>query len=914
MTWDDQQAWQRIEPILEAALDLAPVDRDAYLDRVCGSDQALRARVRAMLAAGEDPDSLLEQSITALAGPLLADLEHADGGDAVVTIGVGTMVGPWKLVRELGHGGMGDVFLAERADGQFAQTAALKVVRRGREHDPLLVRRFVEERRILASLSHPHVAQLLDGGVTATSQPWFAMEYIAGQPLDVYCAARALDVAQRLALMEQVVSAVAYAHSNLLVHRDLKPGNILVTDAGDVKLLDFGIAKLLDGDVSAESGLTMAFVMTPEYAAPEQVRGEAITTATDIYALGAVLYELLTGRSAHQFTKRTAAEIERVVCETDPEPPGAAQRTARTRDASGGSTRPNLLRISSDVDTLVLTALQKEPSRRYASADALLADLRRYRLGMPLLARPDTVGYRVSKFVGRHRLGVAAAGVIVLALVGGVAGVLWQARAARLEAARADRVVEFLVDLLQQADPNITQGKEFSVRELLDRGTQRLDSILVNEPAMQAELYEVIGNSYAHLGRIAQADTLHRKGLDAARRFYGRGSDEVLNQTMAVGWGLNDQGLYAAADTLLTAAIVETREAHRPESQALSDAIDILATAKKRLDHPVIAESLYRQSLAMQIRLTGAQDTITASRLSDLGALLSAQDDRLAAADSALSAAQESRRRAGRTLDTPFLAGESSLAMIRMKRGDLNEADRRISVAIAGFERLESPAGINIARALNRLALLRSMQFRMTEATAASERALGMFRLRVAPDHPEALTTQSLLASYQAVRGEPAAALASARAAYDGLSKKLGPRHALTIAAAQRLAVIALDAGASRDAMVLADSVLHLAREKFGAVTSTFAPALGVAAATRSATGDTVSADSLFHAAVGSLAHSTRVDSMALPDIAVHYAAFLARRQRDGEARALRRTAARLIPAGADESLPIVRALRGPLP
>ncbi len=906
MSADDLLSWQRIEPILEDALDRAPSDRAAYVGQACGADHALRDRVLAMLTAGEDPDGLLEQSIADIAGPLLVTLEPLDQP----ALDIGTMVGPWRLLRELGHGGMGDVFLAERADGQFAQTAALKLVRRGREHDPLLVRRFLEERRILASLSHPHIARLLDGGVMATGMPWFAMEYIAGRPLGEYCNANQLDVPARLALMEQVVAAVSYAHSNLLVHRDLKPGNILVTDDGDVKLLDFGIAKLLDSDTPAEPGLTLTWAMTPEYAAPEQVRGEAITTATDIYSLGAVLYELLTGHSAHQFTKRTAAEIERIVCHTDPSPPSVAIRTTRPDGAREPTTMSRDLRISSDVDTIVLKALQKIPARRYASADALLEDLRRYRLGLPLLARPDSARYRLGKFVGRHRIGVSAAAVVALALIGGVAATLWQARAARLQAARADRVVEFLVDLLHQADPNITQGKEFSVRELLDRGTHRVDSILVAEPGMQAELYEVLGNTYAHLGRIAQADTLHRKGLEASRKFYGTGSDEVLNQAMSVGWGLNDQGEYAAADTLLTAAIADNRAAHGKESQALSDALDILATAKKRLDQPVIAESLYRASLAVQIRLTGTKDTITASRLSDLGALLSAQDDRLAAADSALSAAQENRRLANRPLDTPFLAGESSLAMIRMKRGDLAEAERRIRTALAGFEQIESPAGINFARALNRLALLRAMQFRMTDAIAASTRALGMFRLRLSPDHPEGFTTQSILASYQASAGDPKLALTGARAAYDGLTKKMGPRHALTVAAAQRLAVIELALGQFRDASTLADTVLSAARAKYGKVPPTFAPALAISASLRESTGDMAGADSVFRVALGSFANSTRVDSMALPEIAARYAALLNSRGQGAAAVALLRTARRLIPAGADSSATVVRALR----
>ena len=327
MTSRDLSSWERIEPIIEYAIDLPPGDRAIYLEAACGADLALRARIEGMLAAGEDPNGMLERSIADVAGPLMLEVD----GPLPPAIPLGAMFGPWRVVRELGHGGMGEVFLAERADGQFAQTAALKVVRRGREHDPLLIRRFLEERRILASLAHPNVARLLDGGVTPANLPWFAMEFVDGRPLDQYCDDRKLDVPARLALMEQILGAVAYAHRNLLVHRDLKPSNIFVTDDGTVKLLDFGIAKLLGEESLSDPGLTIGYnrVMTPEYAAPEQVRGEAVTTATDIYALGAVLYQLLTGQRAHRFDKRTAAEIERMVCETDPE----AAQSRRTRHA-----------------------------------------------------------------------------------------------------------------------------------------------------------------------------------------------------------------------------------------------------------------------------------------------------------------------------------------------------------------------------------------------------------------------------------------------------------------------------------------------------------------------------------------------------------------------------------------------------
>ncbi len=909
MTSQDVIGWERIEPILDQALDLPPADRAAFLERVCGADPALRAKVERMLRDGEGPDGLLEQSLDSVAGPLMLELDEP--GPAPIPLG--EMIGPWRLVRELGQGGMGEVFLAERADGQFAQTAALKLVRRGREHDPLLIRRFLEERRILAALAHPNVARLLDGGVTSAGLPWFAMEYVAGQPLDRYCDDHRLDVPARLALMEQVLGAVAYAHRNLLVHRDLKPSNIFVTDDGQVKLLDFGIAKLLGEENLTDAGLTLAYgrVMTPEYAAPEQVRGEPVTTATDIYSLGAVLYQLLTGQRAHRFEKRTAAEIERVICETDPEIPSLAIRTAPS-PASGPGDRappPSRRELSGDLDTLVLKALQKDPARRYPSAEAMLEDLRRFRIGLPLLARPDSLGYRWSKFFGRHRLGVAAAVILVLAVTSGVIATSWQARAARLEAARADRVKEFLIDVLHQADPDINEGKELTVRQLLDRGTRRVDSILGHEPTVQAELYEVLGNTYAHLGLASQADTLHRKGLAVVRRLYGPGNPEVLNQEMAVGWGLNDRGKYQDADSLLTRAIADYRAAGGEESQALSDALDILGTAKKRLDHPTEAESLYRQSLGLQIRLTGPSDTITASRLSDLGSLLATQN-RLVPAESALVAAQSHRRGVLPPLDVRFLVGESSLALVLMKRGNFADAEPRLRSAVAGLEQVENPGGLNLARALDRLALLQALQSRTTSALAIAERALAMFGTTMGPDHPETFNSLSALAGYQASVGDLKAAETAARVAYTGLQLKLGDRHDWTLNAGQRLGAIQLETGQDREAGLMVGSVLSAVRGKYGRVPPAFAGLLGTDAALRASGDDSAGAEPVFREALASLESGTRVDSAALPGILVRYGALLTARGKAAAAEPLLRQALAFLPSGADSSAVVVAELQ----
>ncbi len=336
-------------------------------------------------------------------------------------------VGPYRLLRELGRGGMGVVYLAERVEGGFEQRVVIKLIKRGMDSDAIL-RRFLRERQILAGLEHVNVARLFDGGVTDDGQPYFAMEYVDGKPLTAYCDERGLAVEQRLRLFEDACRAVQHAHGKLVVHRDLKPSNMLVTSEGQLKLLDFGIAKLLVEEDDA-TALTQAGtrLLTPDYAAPEQVRGEPVTTATDVYALGVVLYELLTGRLPYDGDRRGRTDVARAVCEVEPRPPSLAV-----------ASQPRLAkRLRGDLDTIVLKALSKEPSRRYASAEALAEDVRRHLAGHPVQARRDTMAYVAAKFVRRHKVGVAAAAVVTLSLLLGLVGTTWQAAVAARERDRA---------------------------------------------------------------------------------------------------------------------------------------------------------------------------------------------------------------------------------------------------------------------------------------------------------------------------------------------------------------------------------------------------------------------------------------------------------------------------------------------
>jgi non-specific serine/threonine protein kinase/serine/threonine-protein kinase len=406
-----------MEALFHEALPLPVEDRAALLERECREDAALRSEVERLLAAHDRAGSFIESPAASL-GRLGTVEEPIDG----------RRIGAYRVIGELGRGGMGAVYLAERADGQYEQRVALKLIKRGMDTEQVLDR-FRAERQILASLDHPNIARLLDGGSTEEGTPFFAMEYIDGEPIDAYADRKQLSVEDRLRLFLQVCGAVTYAHQHLVIHRDIKPLNVLVTADGTPKLLDFGIAKVLHADADeATSTVTGMRLLTPEYASPEQVDGRHATTVSDVYSLGVVLYELLTGRSPYRPRSRTPLDVVEAVRTTDPERPSAAGNPQKLRK-----------RLRGDLDTILLTALRKEPDRRYQSVEQLAADLRRHLDGLPVRARPDTFGYRAGKFVRRNRVAVAAGTLVVLAMLAGTVATAYQARQARGAQARAER-------------------------------------------------------------------------------------------------------------------------------------------------------------------------------------------------------------------------------------------------------------------------------------------------------------------------------------------------------------------------------------------------------------------------------------------------------------------------------------------
>jgi len=578
----DPQNWQKINELFFTARDLEPGAREVFLSESCSGNEELRKEVESLVAAHLRANSFIAASAFADGARLLA----AEDANSCV----GRAVGPYKLVRQIGSGGMGAVYLAERDDDQYHKKVAIKLVRIGLDADTM-VRRFRSERQILALLEHPHVARLLDGGVTADGQPYIVMEYIEGARITDYCRTQELNISQRLLLFRQICSAVHYAHQHLVVHRDIKPSNILVSKDGAPKLLDFGIARILDSSASGLEGLTLTNLnpMTPEYASPEQIQGKGLTTATDIYSLGVLLYELLTGQKPYKTSDKTPQEVARLVCESEPQKPSTATTTAAIPSAAA-----RLEAISGDLDHVVLKAMRKEPSQRYASAEELSGDVGNYLAGLPVRAREGSFRYLVGKFVARHKAVVALSSALLLALIVGLVLVSWEVHVAGVERARAQRrfndvrrlANSFLFEFHDSIKdlPGATPARKLVVGRALEY-LDGLSKEAGNDTSLQRELAaayqkvgDVQGDPYsANLGDTPGALMSYRKALAIRESLLSADPDnkalklELSGTYWKIGLSLDGATDFSGALINLRKALALTEQSWKVGDPRLSD-------------------------------------------------------------------------------------------------------------------------------------------------------------------------------------------------------------------------------------------------------------------------------------------------------------------------------------------------------
>jgi serine/threonine-protein kinase len=728
-----REAMQRFEELLE----LDEPQRAAALEALRQAQPPLHGLVL----------RLLEADRAATSGDYLAEGALAAAARHTWTeprLQAGTGIGPYRLEHPLGRGGMGEVWLAQRRDGLTDAPVALKLLHAHLAQSALRAR-FLREGRILGQLSHPNIARLLDAGISADGQPYLALEYVEGERIDQWCDHRRLDLPARLRLFLQACESVAHAHAHLVVHRDLKPSNILVSADGAIKLLDFGIAKLLDaeqaqaGDASGGGEATELTrlggrALTPEYAAPEQVTGAAVTTSTDVYALGVLLYGLLSGRRPYGAPGQGVAQAEREVLESEPPPPSQA-RLPRGGSAVGAEelaalrgTTPRGLRaaLRGDLDTITLKALKKAPRQRYPSVPALAEDLRRHLGHLPVLAQPDSAAYLIGKFVRRNRVGTAAVAAVSLAVAAGVAGVVWQARLAQAESRRAERVKEYLIDVFESADPAHSQGETITARALLDQGEKQLTAQLGSEPATAADLSEALARIHASLGNYERAQQLAQSACDLRGKLFGAGDPRTARALHTLGAVLQQRSRFEESRTALeqAAAIIAAREG--PDSLELARIRQDLGTTLASLGQREQAIALQRSAWQAFQRQLGPRDPEALDQLFSLGQRQEEAED--------YAAAEHSYRDTIAGLSAALGPEHSRVAQVRQelaglldRLGRADEADQELTASIAILRKVYGDHHPTLGNALFSRAILLISKRRLAEADAALRETLGIY-------------------------------------------------------------------------------------------------------------------------------------------------------------------------------------------
>jgi eukaryotic-like serine/threonine-protein kinase len=762
--------WQRLQDLFAAVRSLPSSQREARLAEHAEDDVDLVEQVRALLAAD------------ASSGVIDRLSPHLGSVARVLDLPAPVQIGSYRIISELGSGGMGTVYLAERTGADFEQRVAIKLIGARDAGDPLH-QRFLTERRILAGLVHPHIARLLDGGLTDDGRPYLVMEYVDGAPITGYCDSRRLDLASRLRLFMDVCGAVQHAHQSLVIHRDLKPSNILVSADGCVHLLDFGIAKLIEpGAHAAPPTRLESRLMTPEYASPEQARGENLATTSDIYSLGVLLYELLCGRPPYRLDTKSPLAVATAICDQDPAPPSV--RVAADRRLA------HLL--DGDLDGIVLKAMRKEPDQRYASADMLRQDIERYLSGLPVLAHRGTRRYRARKFLRRHRVEAIAAVLIVATLLGGMTVALSQARRAARERDRAEQalaesngVTGFLLELFRTGEPGDVPAAELTALDLLQRGALRAND-LSNQPVVRARLLDVVGQMSFHMGRLDDAQTRLDEAIVIRRSAGGGTAADLATSLIHLAWVHRARNHYDLARPLVTEALELRRRSLPPGHPDISDALYELGW----LSFGAEQERLYRQALAILDDTPGAAER----RITILLALSTnlRRQGRLA---DAVGAGREALAVAERAFGGDHhITGDAMIHLadhVSDIEGDAAGAERLYRRGLESIARRFGDRSIRLLHGMNSLGRLLSGRGD-PEAETILRRALAISQSATGPEHPRVADQMHKLAGALikvAPVGKVAEAEALARESLALTIRTVGRTH--QIIASSRLPLVA---------------------------------------------------------------------------------------------------------------------------
>lgn len=781
----EKESWTELNALLDAVLDVPPNEREQLVEELGTEFGPLKTWLHALLERAGDVET------NDFLGSM-PDIGSAADLGTVPKEHAGETIGPYRLLRELGVGGMGKVWLAQRTDGLIKRPVALKLPR-GAWRFTGLGERMAREREILATLTHPNIARLYDAGLTDEGQPYLALEYVEGVPIDTYCIEHELDIPARLKLFLQAADAIAYAHNRLVVHRDLKPENILVTQDGEARLLDFGIAKLLEHGEAKETKLTefAGRALTPDYASPEQIAGQPITVASDVYSLGVLLCKILTETRPYQLKRDSQAALEEAILTADP---------ARPSDLTQDSSQRRLLR--GDLDTVILKALKKAPEERYATVNALVDDIQRYLSGRPVTARPDSKWYAMQKFMSRNKLGVSAAAMVLMTVFVGAGVSLWQARIAQEEKARAEEVKEFIASIFHDADPNVSGGKPPSAHDLLQQARKRLDRSGIGDPEVQAELRNILGTSL-----IALDD------YDAA--------EAVLSPTLAV----VENGLHEDHPHTLRARVLLAK-VHRFQGfteRGLEELEDLLPTLRKyssTLPEDLVIALMTRTSL---VNDEGRSDDAISAAQEAVDTASAAFGERHKHTINALTALANSYAFAQQTALALSTAERTHRLVMEIYRDDPQHPvviDSRTAYARAlsysgYFERaieMQNLAVEDAAEVYGESSMVvglivqnrvenQLLLGRIKEGLAGSGRALSILREHLQPDSLSYIAAANARGKALLAARRGAEAVDTLAEAYRGAKRIFGPLHRHAVSTQARVAVALAYAGRLDDAL-----------------------------------------------------------------------------------------------------------------
>ncbi len=832
--------WQQIQTILDEVFELPTEQRLAFLQRACGSNPDLYSEVETLLKAERDAPAFLDRPAVELMQSFLSTATNNQR--AQIPDYTARSIGSYRLREAIGRGGMGVVYRAERAEGNFDQQVAIKLLSNWQNRD-LRLDRFQREQQLLASLNHPNIAQLYDGGLTEEGQPYIVMEYVQGEPINIYCDRHRLTIDARLKLTMQVVDALHYAHRNLVIHRDIKPSNILVTEDGQIKLLDFGIAKLLGEQEAADLTHTGDQLMTPGFAAPEQLRGQNVSVATDIFQLGLVLYELLTGRHAFRERAGTYFELAKKVCEQTPTRPSVIV-TQRVESSDGAaqhnSFKPRVGTLSrlpaqrlahwskklrGDLDAIVLKALRNEPEMRYASMEALGADIEAYFAARPVEAREKGTRYRISKFVRRNAWAVLASASVIALLIAYATTATVQAKRiqnaldqSRVEAHKAQQVSDFIIDIFKISDPAVAGIETVTARELLENSRERIHDQLEDAPEIRAQMLHVLGKIYYNLGSYDDSASLLQEATDSRRHLLPKQDPALASSMTHLGIAYRETDRYDQARLLFEEALSIYRS-HDVESTDQARVLSALAQLLRKQRHYEEAETLFHDAIAMLRRVTTNSD------------------------------------------HNELALGLKNLAMLQRVQGNFPAAETNMLEAIAMEERLLGSEHPEYTQGLRDLAGILADMERYDEAKMLSLRALEIQERVLGLTHPyTAYTLQNLgLLTYR--QGQLATAEDFLRRTLSIQREVHGKESAAVARTLYLLGTVLQERGNHAEAQLLYESMLRIDRRFFPSNSPMIGRDISKLASVSHAKGDFHLAKERYQQALAILPHSALITS-----------------------------------------------------